>query len=169
MRHKGRWARFTLPLVVAVVAMLAVLITTVAHPLSSEHRPASSFATHPPASSNHLLPALAAHRPPSSLPNRPTADRSEPSTQAQTVSVEGARRTYRAIVPLHVTNRLPLLVVLHGRGQSGSLVASQTGFLDLVEQRRAILVAPDGEQHSWNAGHAAAGSPAHAVSRMYPS
>ncbi|PZS19941.1 MAG: hypothetical protein DLM60_09370 [Pseudonocardiales bacterium] len=174
MRRKGRWAgfspsafspwpsgggRLTGPLLVgAILAMLAVVVTAVAHPLLSQHPQASSLATHPPASfSNHPPPSLVAHRPPALPPNPPTTDRSELATLAQTVSVEGVRRTYRAIVPLHVTNRLPLLVVLHGRGQSGALVADQTGFLGLVEQRRAILVAPDGEQHSWNAGHGCCG------------
>ncbi|MGH3782146.1 MAG: alpha/beta hydrolase family esterase [Pseudonocardiaceae bacterium] len=143
--------------------MLAVLVTAVAHPLLSEPPQAS---THPPASfSNNRPPSLAANRPQSLPPNRPpalpsnppTADRSELASQAQMVSVGGIRRTYRSIVPLHVTNRLQLLVVLHGRGQSGSVVASQTGFLGLVEQRRAIVVAPDGEQRSWNAGHGCCG------------
>jgi polyhydroxybutyrate depolymerase len=138
--------------------MLAVVVPAVANPLLSGHPQASSLATHPPATlSNHPPPSLAAHRPTALPPNPPTADRSELATQAHAVTVEGVRRTYRAIVPLQVTNRLPLLVVLHGRGQSGSLVASQTGFLGLVEQRRAILVAPDGEQHSWNAGHGCCG------------
>jgi polyhydroxybutyrate depolymerase len=115
------------------------------------------LATHPKVAPHHLLPSLVAHRPSSVRPNPPAAGGSEMATQAQTVSVEGVQRTYRAIVPLHLTKRLPLLIVLHGRGQSGSVVASQTGFLGLVEQRRVILVAPDGEQRSWNAGHGCCG------------
>lgn len=137
--------------------MLGMLVATVAHPRLSEHSRVSSLATHPKVAPHHLLPSLVAHRPPSVRPNPPAAGGSEMATQAQTVSVEGVQRTYRAIVPLHLTKRLPLLIVLHGRGQSGSVVARQTGFLGLVEQRRVILVAPDGEQRSWNAGHGCCG------------
>jgi polyhydroxybutyrate depolymerase len=121
-------------LAVAVVAILAVLVTAVAHPVSPQRLPASYSPSNPP-----------------------TADRVELVSQAQAVSVDGVQRTYRSIAPLHVTSPLPLLVVLHGRGESGSVVASRTGFLGLVEQRRAILVAPDGEHRSWNAGHGCCG------------
>jgi polyhydroxybutyrate depolymerase len=121
-------------LAVALVAMLAFLVTGVAHPVLPKPLQASSSPANPPAS-----------------------DRVELVSQAQAVSVDGVQRTYRSIAPLHVTSSLPLLVVLHGRGESGSEVASQTGFLGLVEQRRAILVAPDGDQHSWNAGHGCCG------------
>ncbi|HEX5143934.1 MAG TPA: PHB depolymerase family esterase [Mycobacterium sp.] len=121
-------------LAVAVVAMLAVLVTAVAHPMLPQRVQASSSPSNPP-----------------------MADRVELVSQAQAVSVDGVQRTYRSIAPLHVTSPLPLLVVLHGRGESGSVVASRTGFLGLVEQRRAILVAPDGEHRSWNAGHGCCG------------
>lgn len=114
--------------------MLAVLVTAVAHPMLPQRVQASSSQSNPP-----------------------MADRVELVSQAQAVSVDGVQRTYRSIAPLHVTSPLPLLVVLHGRGESGSVVASRTGFLGLVEQRRAILVAPDGEHRSWNAGHGCCG------------
>lgn len=145
MRHTGSRAGSTAsvsgrrhvvrtPLAAAIVAILAVLVTAVAQPMLPQRPQASS------------------------LPSNPTAaDRFELVSQSQAVSVDGVRRTYRSIAPLHVTSRLPLLVVLHGRGESGSVVASQSGFVGLVEQRRAILVAPDGEQHSWNAGHGCCG------------
>jgi polyhydroxybutyrate depolymerase len=161
MRREGKWAGFTppvsgrgylagTPLAVAIVAMVVVLVTAVAHPALSARPQASSLAIHPPAS-------LSSHLPLPLPPHPPTADRSALATQAQTVTVAGVQRTYRSIVPLHVTNRLPLLIVLHGRGESGSVVANRTGFLGLVEQRRAILVAPDGQQRSWNAGHGCCG------------
>jgi polyhydroxybutyrate depolymerase len=146
----GRWYLLATPLAVVVVAVLVVLVTAVGHPVWSQRPQASSVAVHPPV-------PVSSNRPPSLPLNPATADRSELATQAQTVTVEGVRRTYRSIVPLHVTNRLPLLIVLHGRGESGSVVASQTGFLSLVEQRQAILVAPDGQQRSWNAGHGCCG------------
>lgn len=168
MRLTGTWVKANLSasgrrhlvwtlLAVVMVAILGAVVTAVARPLRSD-RPQASLATRPaPSFSNHPPPFLAAHAPPSRSARPPTDGRSGLITEAQTVSVEGAQRTYRSIVPVHVINRLPLLVVLHGRGQSGSFIASQTGFLDLVEQRRAILVAPDGEQRSWNAGHGCCG------------
>lgn len=55
------------------------------------------------------------------------------------------------------TEEVPLLIVLHGRGQSSSAAASQTGFLGLAEQRWPVLVFPDGEQRSCNAGHGCCG------------
>lgn len=77
----------------------------------------------------------------------------------QTVTFGTIGRTYHYIAPSQPTGRLPLLVVLHGRGQSEpAVVASETGFLGLVEQRRAVLVLPDGEQRSWNAGHGCCGA-----------
>jgi hypothetical protein len=45
-----------------------------------------------------------------------------------------------------------------GRGQSEPAVVRQTGFLGLAEQRRAVLVFPDGEQRSWDAGHGCCGA-----------
>src|SRR6476646_7949816 len=107
MRHKGSRAGSTAsvsgrrhvvrtPLAAAIVA---VLVTAVAHPMLPQRPQASS------------------------LPSNPTAaDRFELVSQSQAVSVDGVRRTYRSIAPLHVTSRLPLLVVLHGRGESGSVV-----------------------------------------------
>jgi polyhydroxybutyrate depolymerase len=47
--------------------------------------------------------------------------------------------------------------VLHGRGQSEPAVLSQTGFFELVQQRQTVLVLPDGEQRSWNAGDSCCG------------
>ncbi|MGH3791231.1 MAG: alpha/beta hydrolase family esterase [Pseudonocardiaceae bacterium] len=76
----------------------------------------------------------------------------------QTVTVGGVGRTYRYIVPGQPTGHLPLLVVLHGRGQSEAAVVSQTGFVGLTEKRRAVLVLPDGEGRSWNAGDGCCGA-----------
>lgn len=72
--------------------------------------------------------------------------------------VGGVQRTYLTVVPAGATGPLPLLVVLHGRGQSRQTVVDQTGFLRLAEQRQAALVYPDGLQRSWNAGHGCCGA-----------
>jgi polyhydroxybutyrate depolymerase len=151
-RHPG-WRLWAL----VVVAMLAAVVTVVAHPLFSDRPQASSVATPAPSFSKHPPPSLAANAPRSRSVNPATAGRSGLVTDAHTVSVDGVQRTYRSIVPVQLTDRVPLVIVLHGRGQSGSAAVSQTGFLELVAQRRAVLVVPDSEQPSWNAGHGCCG------------
>lgn len=81
----------------------------------------------------------------------------EAVTETHAVTVQGVRRTYRSIVSIPVGGRVPLVIVLHGRGQSGSVAASQTGFLGLAQRRWAVLVFPEGEQRSWDAGHGCCG------------
>lgn len=78
-------------------------------------------------------------------------------TEVHAVTVDGVRRTYRSIMSVQATGRIPLLIVLHGRGQTDSVAASQTGFLGLAERRRVVLVFPDGERRSWDAGHGCCG------------
>jgi polyhydroxybutyrate depolymerase len=64
--------------------------------------------------------------------------------------VAGLTRTFRTFAPAN-GHDLPLLVVLHGRGQSSRTAITQTGFLGLVQQGHAALVFPDGIGRSWNA------------------
>jgi polyhydroxybutyrate depolymerase len=130
----------------AVVTMLAAVVTAVANPL---------FSDHPRSAGPSRLVTAVRQAPSSDHPLGVAAPGLVKGVQTVTVGVIG--RTYRYIVPGQPTGRLPLLVVLHGRGQSGPAVVSQTGFLGLVEQRRAVLVFPDGEQRSWNAGHGCCG------------
>ncbi|MGH3796093.1 MAG: alpha/beta hydrolase family esterase [Pseudonocardiaceae bacterium] len=92
-----------------------------------------------------------------SMGNPPTAGAAAVISEMHTVTVGGFRRTYRSVVPARPGGRVPLLIVLHGRGQSESTVVRQTGFLGMAEQHRAVLVFPDGEQRSWNAGHGCCG------------
>ncbi len=127
----------------AVVAMLAVLVTAIAHPAWSNHLPTAGPAT------AVVHPSFSDHRPTAASPGLIKG--------MQTVTVGGIGRTYRYIVPSRPAGRLPLLVVLHGRGQSEPAVVDQTGFSALVEQRGVVLVFPDGEQRSWNAGHGCCG------------
>lgn len=87
-----------------------------------------------------------------------TAATAAPVGQVYLVTVNGVRRTYRAVAPSQPIGRLPVLIVLHGRGQSGQTAANQTGFLGLARQGRAVLLFPDGQQRSWNAGHGCCGA-----------
>jgi polyhydroxybutyrate depolymerase len=81
----------------------------------------------------------------------------EPPTVERSVVVEGSTRTYRVLAPSSSTAALPLVVVLHGRGQSQQAVTSQTGFAALVDARRAVVIYADGVGRSWNAGHGCCG------------
>lgn len=75
-----------------------------------------------------------------------------------TLDVEGTPRTYRVYAPAGSTGVLPLVVVLHGRGQSPQTVASQTGFIALADAKQAVVVYADGINRSWNAGHGCCGA-----------
>ena len=118
-------------LVVSVAAVLAAPV------MAGEHRPAAD------------RPLVPLHRHAANPPG--------PVTEVLTLTIDGVRRTYHAIVPAQLTGGLPLLIVLHGRGQSEPAVLRQTGFLGLAQQRQAVLVFPDGEQRSCNAGHGCCG------------
>ncbi|HEV7791675.1 MAG TPA: PHB depolymerase family esterase [Pseudonocardia sp.] len=74
-----------------------------------------------------------------------------------TLAFGGTNRTYRAYTPTGPAARRPLLVVLHGRGQSARAAISQTGFLPLVQRDQAVVIYPDGLDRSWNAGDGCCG------------
>jgi polyhydroxybutyrate depolymerase len=123
------------------ILLAAVLITMRASPvLAVPHRPT---ARHPASASPLPLP--------------PATNGFRPVPEVNTVTVDGIQRTYRSFVKASPAGKLPLLIVLHGRGQSDSSVLAMTGFLGLAQQRQAVLLLPDGEQRSWNAGHGCCG------------
>jgi len=75
------------------------------------------------------------------------------------LTVGGVARTYRSIVPAAGSEQsLPLLIVLHGRGQQPWTAVRSTGFLPYARQDRAVLVYPDGLSRSWNAGSGCCGA-----------
>jgi polyhydroxybutyrate depolymerase len=70
-----------------------------------------------------------------------------------TVLVGGTARTFRTIFPERpAAMRLPLLIVLAGRGEGGWTAVRTTGFLPLARSGRAALAYPDGIGRSWDAG-----------------
>jgi polyhydroxybutyrate depolymerase len=88
------------------------------------------------------------------------------------LTVAGVVRTYRTIAPEQAAptgsatvsatastpaRPLPLLVVLHGRGQQPWTAVRATGFLPLARRGQAVLVYPDGLSRSWNAGSGCCG------------
>jgi polyhydroxybutyrate depolymerase len=125
-----------------VGTLLAVVLTTLrASPvLAVPHEPAA----HHPAPTSPLQ-----------LPQAAGGIRAAP--EINTVTVEGIQRTYRSFVTASPAGKLPLLIVLHGRGQSDSSVLAMTGFLGLAQQGQAVLLVPDGQQRSWNAGDGCCG------------
>ena len=77
--------------------------------------------------------------------------------RVHTLTFGGLDRTYRAYAPAGATGRWPLLVVLHGRGQSAQTVVNQTGFVGLARRGEAVVIYPDGVGRSWNASYGCCG------------
>ncbi len=81
----------------------------------------------------------------------------------RSIEVGGVPRTYRTIAPAAAISTaapehaLPLLVVLHGRGQPPWTAVRATGFLPFARRDQAVLVYPDGLSRSWNAGSGCCG------------
>jgi polyhydroxybutyrate depolymerase len=79
-----------------------------------------------------------------------------PGRYVETISVDGAERSYILRVPKAYdgTRALPLVVVLHGFTASGALAEVYTGFGQKSEQEGFFMVAPDGvgNPRGWNSG-----------------
>lgn len=105
---------------------------------------------------NHPSAAKSAGVPSSAVAARPIRSRppGEPVDWAKSeheITVDGRIRTYRLVRPKSLDpDRLPMLVVLHGRTMNPAATEEQTGFLPVVG--RAIVVYPAGFGASWNAG-----------------
>ena len=132
MRPNSHWVVLSLVLLLGTVLAGGLTAKLADQVVAVSHRPASHHPALPP------LPQV--------------ASRPGPVSEMHTVTVDGVARTYRSIVTAQPTGKLPLLVVLHGRGQSDPSVLSMTGFFALAQQQQLVLVVPHGEQRSWNAG-----------------
>ncbi|WP_433803172.1 alpha/beta hydrolase family esterase [Actinomycetospora sp. CA-084318] len=76
----------------------------------------------------------------------------------RSVVVDGLRRTSVLVRPAAPQRRvLPLVVVLHGRGQSPGAAVTVSGLGFLATHGRAVLLYPEGLGASWNAGHGCCG------------
>lgn len=69
-----------------------------------------------------------------------------PALQPGRIEVDGAQRTYLIHLPgaYQPGTPVPLVLVLHGLGGSGAIVARQTGFAEEAERGGFIAVFPDG-------------------------
>src|SRR5438128_7431154 len=65
---------------------------------------------------------------------------------------EIAGGTYRAVAPPNWdgVRKLPLMLYIHGYGQSSASVVDDETLVEAVTGSGALLVAPDGLQHSWS-------------------
>jgi polyhydroxybutyrate depolymerase len=70
-----------------------------------------------------------------------------------TVEVGGRNRTYLTYVPQGLTKGAPLVVLMHGTGQSGAQMRKWTGygFERLADEHGFAIVYPDGYEGYWNA------------------
>ncbi|WP_018331281.1 alpha/beta hydrolase family esterase [Actinomycetospora chiangmaiensis] len=76
----------------------------------------------------------------------------------RSVVVDGLRRTSVLVRPAVGTRgALPLVVVLHGRGQSPGAAVTVSDLGALAAEGRAALLYPEGLGASWNAGHGCCG------------
>ena len=70
-----------------------------------------------------------------------------------TMTVGGLQRTWWLAVPTRpLRPRLPLVLVLHGRGATALDESQRTGLLPEVASGRLIAAYPQGFEESWNAG-----------------
>ena len=90
---------------------------------------------------------------------QPVAEASAPAAPGveHSLSVDGTSHTYRSYAPPGTVARLPLLVVLHGRGQLPADRGHPDRFPRARREGRAVAVYPDGVGRSWNAGQGCCG------------
>ena len=69
-----------------------------------------------------------------------------------TIDVGGLARTYRLYVPDGLPKHAPLVVVMHGSGESGAQIRMETGygFDRLADQHGFVVVYPDAASFDWN-------------------
>lgn len=81
-------------------------------------------------------------------------------TSHGTLKHDGEERTYRLFIPTGATadTKMPLVVALHGGLGSGDQFADNSQFEKTAQTEGFIVVFPDGEGRTWNAGNCCGGS-----------
>ncbi|WP_348729969.1 PHB depolymerase family esterase [Rheinheimera texasensis] len=69
-----------------------------------------------------------------------------------TLTLDGETYTYRLYLPKGLTRNAPLVMVLHGSGQNGAQIRTETGygFERLADQHGFGVVYPSGKAFDWN-------------------
>jgi polyhydroxybutyrate depolymerase len=83
-------------------------------------------------------------------------------TRTRALQAGGHERSYRVHAPQYLQAQSPLVIVLHGSGQTAAAMQKSTGFAfeRLAGQRRFALVYPDALGKRWNDGRKTAAHPA---------
>ena len=98
-------------------------------------------------------PPTAASSPATQSPVRPPDAPPEPDTppEARTLRHDGKDRGYLIWVPQRRGNeRHPVILLLHPAASTGRIVWGQTSLPQIARENRAILVAPDGLNKTWD-------------------
>jgi polyhydroxybutyrate depolymerase len=66
---------------------------------------------------------------------------------ADTIDIKGVARTYR--VELADTRPAPLVIVLHGKGETGADMAARTSWPEVAKREHFTVVFPDGLHRAW--------------------
>jgi polyhydroxybutyrate depolymerase len=91
-----------------------------------------------------------------------SAQRRQQNAELQTIIVNGQPRTYLLRIPAavaHRSERVPLVIVLHGGGGNGAITERMTNFTAKANAEGFIVVYPNGSGRlqtgllTWNAGH----------------
>jgi len=68
-------------------------------------------------------------------------------------TIGGMERMYRIYIPeSNNDDPMPLVIALHGAGGNGAWVESFSGFNDLADEEKFVVVYPDGINRVWNDG-----------------
>ena len=82
----------------------------------------------------------------------PSGERVSGAATHEGLTVGDAARTYRLFRPAGLSERVPLVMVLHGGFGTGEGAAAQTRFDAQAEAAGFLAVYPDGFKRAWNAG-----------------
>ena len=85
-----------------------------------------------------------------------------PAVQQRSLDVGGLARTYRLFVPLSLDRQtgVPLVLMLHGVGNSAQSMVEATQFDRTAETAGFIVAYPEGVNQTWNAGYCCLGGAA---------
>ncbi len=69
-------------------------------------------------------------------------DKNQASTERRTLRIEGFERSYLIHVPRGITHRVPVVMMLHGRGGTSDSAANDFGWVEKADQEGFLAVFP---------------------------